>query len=62
MGKPCRVYLGNFYLYDKKAHPGKWNISVPGGKEKNFISPVAASEKEGAQTLVARLEGCKMTM
>ena len=53
-GKICRANFSNFWLYglyklltwatsearSDGAHPGKWNISVPGGKENNsyFLS------------------------
>ncbi len=54
MGKPHTVNQYDVELDFLHANPGKWNISVPGGREnnvrKNNISLVAASEKGGAQT------------
>jgi len=46
MGKPLFVTRRDLCTWCKGAYPGKWNISVPGGKENNsyFLS---SGERKG---------------
>ena len=62
MGKPRRVYLDDFARKRKKQTLGSETSQYQEEKKKIFISVVAASEKEEAQTCVAIHGGCKMTM
>ena len=62
MGKPHRANLDDFLRKQKKRTLGSETSQYQEEKKKIFISRVAASEKEKAQTVVARLRGCKVAM
>ena len=62
MGKPYQVNLDNLERKFKERTLGSETSQYQEEKKKIFIFLVAASEKERAQTRVAILGGCKMTM